>query len=125
MTKPYTPVSSLKDLGSVVFVIKMYREHPDFPGGGKFTQELEKVQVGDAILCEGPVGKLKYHGNGEFKYMAKTIPDKKWIGLIAGGTGITPCYSIAAASVLANDGMDVKLVFSNKTKGDILCENEL
>jgi len=51
MTKPYTPVSSLKDLGSVVFVIKMYREHPDFPGGGKFTQELEKVQVGDAILC--------------------------------------------------------------------------
>ena len=57
--------------------------------------------------------------------MAKTIPNKKWIGLIAGGTGITPCYSIAAASLLANDGIDIKLVFSNKTKEDILCDSQL
>ena len=66
ISKPYTPISSLQNLGSVIFVIKIYREHPDFPGGGAFTQSLERVQVGESILCEGPIGKLKYLGSGEF-----------------------------------------------------------
>jgi hypothetical protein len=31
-------------------------------------------------------------------------------------------FSIALASSLAKDGLDVKLIFSNKTKNDILIE---
>jgi hypothetical protein len=35
--KPYSPISPLTQKGSVVFCIKIYRENPDFPNGGKFT----------------------------------------------------------------------------------------
>ena len=39
--------------------------------------------------------------------------------LLAGGTGITPLFSIAQASILAKDGMTIMLLVSNKTKNDI------
>ena len=51
----------------MVFVIKIYRPCPEFPNGGKFTPALEdEVEVGDEILCEGPIGKIKYLGWGDF-----------------------------------------------------------
>ena len=34
-------------------------------------------------------------------------------------------YAIAQASVLARDGLDITLLYSNKTKGDILLRAEL
>ena len=46
ITHPYSPVSTLDKLGSQTYVIKIYRPHSDFPNGGKFTQALEKVNVG-------------------------------------------------------------------------------
>ena len=50
---------------------------------------------------------------------------KTKICLLAGGTGITPCFSIAQASLLAGEGYDIKLINCNKTKDDILCKKEL
>ena len=50
---------------------------------------------------------------------------KTKICLLAGGTGITPCLAIAQASLLAGEGYEVKLVYCNKTKEDILCQKEL
>ena len=50
---------------------------------------------------------------------------KTKICLLAGGTGITPCLSIAQASLLAEEGAQIKLVFCNKTQADILCSKEL
>jgi len=120
--KPYTPTSPLNQKGSVTFVIKIYREHPDFPGKGKFTQALDKLNVGDTANFEGPIGRLKYQGRGKFNYMKKpAFEGKTKICLIAGGTGITPCFSIAQASLLAGEGYDIKLINCNKTKADILC----
>ena len=43
MTKFYTPISACNRKGSVVFVIKTYKDHPDFPDGGKFTKILEQL----------------------------------------------------------------------------------
>ena len=34
-------------------------------------------------------------------------------------------YAIALASCLAQDGLEITFLFSNKTKEDILCKNEL
>jgi NAD(P)H-flavin reductase len=79
-----------------------------------------KVNVGDSIRCEGPTGKTKYEGNGKFISQKKELPKKQKLGLIAGGTGISPLYSIALASSLAKDGLDIQLLFSNKTKDDII-----
>jgi len=45
---------------------------------------------------------------------------KSRIGLIAGGTGMNPLYSIAQASILANDNTEFTFLYSNKTKDDIL-----
>ena len=124
--KPYTPISPLNQKGSVTFVIKIYREHPDFPGKGKFTQALEKISVGQTVNFEGPIGKLKYQGRGKFNFMKKEpFVGKTKICLLAGGTGITPCLSVAQASLLAGEGYEVKLINCNKTKEDILCQKEL
>jgi len=126
VSRKYTPISLVNQKGSATFIIKIYREHPDFPGGGAFTQHLENnVQVGDFIMCEGPIGKLKYFGHGKFAVLKKELKPKTKLGLLAGGTGITPLLAVALASNYAQDGLDVKLLFSNKTKDDVLCKTEI
>lgn len=111
----------------MVIVIKVYRECEEYPKGGKYGLHFEKsIQVGDSLMVEGPVGKTRYLGAGQFQYFRNLVKDKKTkICLIAGGSGIAPLYSIALASCLAKEGYEVRFLFSNKTKGDILCEKEL
>ena len=72
-------------------------------------------------MCEGPIGKCQYYGNGKFRNMKTILSNKNNLGLIAAGTGLTPLYSAALASSLAKDGVKIKFLFSNKTKDDILC----
>ena len=77
--------------------MKVYRECEQFPKGGAFGLNLEKnVNVGDSLLVAGPVGMIRYLGAGQFQYKKDLVADKKTkICLIAGGSGITPLYSIA------------------------------
>ena len=96
VTRSYTPISSDDDRGYVEFVIKVYFAgvHPKFPDGGKLSQHLEKLKIGDTIDVKGPTGRFDYKGRGVFKLKAgadkyKTQTVKK-MALIAGGTGITP-----------------------------------
>jgi ferredoxin-NADP reductase len=49
------------------------------------------MKVGDKVKMEGPKGLLFYKGNGNWELRKKPIRKTK-LGLIAGGTGITPCY---------------------------------
>ena len=65
MQKPYTPITPVNHKGVAQFIIKIYRESEDHPGGGKFSSNLEKnVNVGDNLMVKGPVGMLRYHGYG-------------------------------------------------------------
>jgi len=50
-SRPYTPVSSDDDHGYVDFVIKVYfaNTHPKFPEGGKMTQHMESLSIGDSL----------------------------------------------------------------------------
>jgi len=126
ISRKYTPISPINQKGKATLVIKIYRSNEEFPAGGKFTQHLENnVNVGDKILVEGPVGKVKYFGDGKFQFKKKELKKKSKVGLIAGGSGITPMYSIAQAASLAKEGLDVRMIFSNKTKDDILCKEQL
>jgi hypothetical protein len=61
--RSYTPVSSDDELGYVDFVIKVYFKnvHPKFPDGGKMSQHLDGLKVGDPLLMKGPKGSLEYH----------------------------------------------------------------
>ena len=108
-------------------VIKIYRKCEEFPNGGLFTQHLENnVNVGDQVLIGGPMSMSVYCGYGEFSHKGNALKNKKQrVGLIAGGSGITPLYSIAQASTLARDGLDITFLYSNKTKDDMLCLDKL
>ncbi|GFT52584.1 NADH-cytochrome b5 reductase 3 [Nephila pilipes] len=131
--RPYTPVSSDDDKGYFDLVIKVYFKgvHPKFPDGGKMSQYLNDMKIGDFIDVRGPSGKLTYLGRGKFsvKLDQKSPPQVfqvKEIGMIAGGTGITPMYQLIK-QVLKDpeDKMFMSLLFANQTEEDILLRNEL
>ncbi|XP_014884591.1 NADH-cytochrome b5 reductase 3-like [Poecilia latipinna] len=67
VVRPYTPVSSDDDKGFVDLVVKIYFKnvHPKFPEGGKMSQYLESLKLGDTIDFRGPSGLLTYEGKGE------------------------------------------------------------
>ena len=81
----------MNKLGRVDFVIKVYHPCDEFPNGGVMSVYLSKMNIGDKIKMEGPKGMLFYYGSGNFELRKKPITKKK-VGLIAGGSGITPCY---------------------------------
>ena len=45
----------------------MYKKnvHPRFPDGGKMSQYLDSLNVGDTIDIRGPEGKVAYIGRGK------------------------------------------------------------
>ena len=96
VSKKYTPISPVNEKGKATFAIKVYRKCDEFPNGadgGLWTQYFEQnIKVGDTIMCEGPIGKIKYFGHGKMHLMKKELKPKTKIGLIAGGSGITPMY---------------------------------
>jgi cytochrome-b5 reductase len=133
VVRPYTPVTSDDDLGKVEFVIKVYFKdtHPKFPEGGKMSQFLESLNVGDTVDFRGPQGLIVYRGNGYFdvKEDKKTPPVLRHfeeIGLVAGGTGITPQLQLIA-DILKNpeDPTKISLLFANQTEEDILLREHL
>lgn len=131
--RAYTPVSSDDDKGFVDLVVKVYFKnvHPKFPDGGKLSQHLESLQIGDTIDFRGPNGLLIYKGRGVFNIR----PDKKSspetrkvnrVGMIAGGTGITPMLQIVRHIFKdPEDQTNVWLIFANQTEEDILLRKEL
>lgn len=50
--------------------------HPKFPEGGKMSQYLENMKLGDTIDVRGPSGRLVYLGMGRFaiKVLRKDPP---------------------------------------------------
>eukprot|EP00347_Sterkiella_histriomuscorum_P009954 403339240 len=123
-TRKYTPVSQVNERGTVSFVIKIYRKCDEFINGGKMSQSLESYSIGDKVKMEGPFGQLSYLGHSNFLIRKKPVK-KTRLGLIAAGTGITPIYSIVQASTLAQDGLEMSMIYSNKTLDDILLKEDL
>lgn len=131
--RPYTPVSSDDDKGYMDLVIKVYFKdvNPKFPAGGKMSQYLNNMEIGDYIDVRGPSGLLVYDGCGQFKIRAdkksepKTVTAKR-VGMIAGGTGITPMLQLARHVLKdENDKTELALLFANQTEDDILLRPEL
>eukprot|EP01088_Endostelium_zonatum_P001536 TRINITY_DN1183_c0_g6_i1.p1 TRINITY_DN1183_c0_g6~~TRINITY_DN1183_c0_g6_i1.p1 ORF type:complete len:375 (-),score=125.16 TRINITY_DN1183_c0_g6_i1:1115-2191(-) len=128
--RSYTPVSSDDDVGHFDLIIKVYKAgvKPQFPDGGKMSQYLDKLNVGDNITIQGPFGLIEYKGEGDFEYARKKLPAKKTnIGMIAGGTGITPMLQLVRAILEkeSNPQTKLSLVFANQTESDILVRDRL
>ncbi|CDW86183.1 nadh-cytochrome b5 reductase [Stylonychia lemnae] len=124
--RKYTPVSAINQKGYVDFVIKIYRRdsHPSFPEGGVMSQYLENMQVGQSLLMSGPFGRILYQGYGKF-LISKQVTMRNKIGLVASGTGITPCYQIIQAALAEKDDTELTLIYGSRTIGDILLKEQL
>ena len=102
MTRKYTPISTIYQNGTFDLLIKVYFKnvHPKFPLGGMMSQNLNDLKLNESIKVRGPFGKLTYLGDGNFKILTKykplTYKEKKYkkVGMLAGGTGITPFYQV-------------------------------
>lgn len=130
--RSYTPTSSDLDLGYVEFVIKVYFKniHPKFPAGGKMSQYLHGLKIGDAALLKGPKGNITYKGNGIFQIRKSgeyfTPGPVKKLGFVAGGTGITPVLQVIRAIMReSNESIEMYLIYANQTEEDILLRDEL
>ncbi|XP_067161808.1 NADH-cytochrome b5 reductase 3 [Apteryx mantelli] len=131
--RPYTPVSSDDDKGFVDLVVKIYFKgvNPKFPEGGKMSQYLDSLKIGDTIDFRGPSGLLVYKGKGQFairpeKKAEPVLKNVKYVGMIAGGTGITPMLQIIRAVMKNKDDHTIcQLLFANQTEKDILLRSEL
>ncbi|KAI0728438.1 cytochrome-b5 reductase [Fomitopsis betulina] len=105
--RPYTPISPNDLPGEVKFLIKRYE-------GGKMSQYIHSLKPGEPIAIKGPLPKIKYEIN-------------KWdeVGMIAGGSGITPMYQILNYA-LSDPSNKTKftLIFANVEERDILLKEE-
>jgi len=125
--RKYTPVSSNLMLGKFELVIKVYRRgQPEaFPDGGKMSQYFESLKGGDTIDIQGPFGLYEYKGAGVFN-MRRQDRKFKNVGILAGGTGITPMLQVVMEIMRKfEDSTKVWMIFANKTEDDILVREVL
>ena len=113
VVRSYTPISSDEDHGFFDLLIKSYPQ-------GNISAHMNKLEVGGTMRVKGPKGAMQYRAN-----MCQRL------GMIAGGTGITPMLQIIRAIVRGrprnggNDTTQVDLIFANVDPEDILMKSHL
>ncbi|OGM30429.1 hypothetical protein A2630_01755 [Candidatus Woesebacteria bacterium RIFCSPHIGHO2_01_FULL_44_10] len=105
---PFT-FTSLNDWPDLQFTIKIYpvAQNPTHTG---ITEKLGTLTAGDELLIGDPWGTIEYKGPGVF---------------IAGGAGITPFIAIIRQLAKDEKLEGNMFIFSNKTKKDVIYEEEL
>lgn len=139
VVRAYTPLGH--GPGYVDFVIKVYFPLlPRFPEGGKLTQFMDGMSLGDTLKFKGPLG--EYIFNTDVLHPRTGLPKPKdalltftknsdskstfnKLGLIAGGSGITPCLQVAHKLLKLPQDIEIWLLYANQTPADILCQPEL
>jgi len=129
----YTPTPR-DEKGFVEIVFKVYSpakiKMPDgreitWEDGGKMSLHLNSLKVGQWIDINGPTGHIEYLGKGTFKLPGQSRTAKH-VGMMAGGTGITPMLQVAAAALEnPEDKTRFSLIYANKTEDDILVKDLL
>jgi hypothetical protein len=100
--RPFT-FTGLNNDPYLEFIIKIYPSHKGV------TSAMDKLNPGDEIIIRDVWGAITYKGEGVF---------------IAGGAGITPFISIFRDLRVKNEIAGNTLIFANKTKADIILDNE-
>jgi predicted ferric reductase len=100
--KPFT-FTCLPEDNYLEFTIKTYPSH------NGVTNELLDLKINDDLILHEVFGAIKYKGEGTF---------------IAGGAGVTPFISIFRHLESENKIGNNKLIFANKTRDDIILEDE-
>ena len=123
--RTYTPTSPYNEKGKIELPIKIYAKTQQFPEGGLMTQHLDSLKIGDKLEVSGPKGRLEYLGKGTFMLDKEEFKVNK-LGLVAGGTGITPCFQLIQYIIDQENGaVGLSLIYANKTEEDILLLDKL
>jgi len=106
--RSYTPTSSDDEKGYFDLMVKSYEK-------GNISRFLSLLKIGQTVRIKGP--------KGQFTYRPALC---KELGMIAGGTGITPMLQIIRA-VMKNpsDATKISLIYANVNTEDILLKKEL
>ena len=108
VTRPYTPTSMNEEKGVMELIVKGYPT-------GQLSKFISQLQVDDTLEMKGPFQKFEYTSNM-----------KKSIGMIAGGSGITPCLQVMKAILNnENDQTKIHLLFANSLEKDIILKDEI
>ncbi|KAI0274690.1 ferredoxin reductase-like C-terminal NADP-linked domain-containing protein [Gloeopeniophorella convolvens] len=106
--RSYTPTSSDDNLGHFDLLIKSYEK-------GNISRYISLLKIGDKVRVKGPKGQFNY---------APAL--SREIGMIAGGTGITPMLQIIRAALKSPaDRTKLSLIYANVNYEDILLKKEL
>ncbi|KAJ2156648.1 hypothetical protein GGF46_005048 [Coemansia sp. RSA 552] len=106
--RPYTPVSPQHARGYFDLMVKRYPT-------GNMSKHIHDMAPGDTLDIKGPIPKHPYKA-GEFKE----------IGMVAGGSGITPMVQLIQHVLNdPNDSTKLTLVFANKSEDDIIMRSTL
>jgi len=106
--RPYTPVSDPNDRGYFDLVIKTYPQ-------GVMSKHVATLSPGDTLEFKGPFSKIPV-----------TLNMKKKIGMVAGGTGVTPMFQVINEILKnPNDKTEISFVYANLSEKDILLKDQL
>ncbi|EFX05736.1 cytochrome b5 [Grosmannia clavigera kw1407] len=112
VARSYTPTSNNADRGRLELLVRCY------PDGLLTGRYLALLQVGDTVRFRGPKGAMRYNNPGGRLC--------RRIGMIAGGTGITPMFQlIRAICDDSHDQTEVSLIYANRSEPDMLLRREL
>ncbi|KAK9428547.1 hypothetical protein V1505DRAFT_357712 [Lipomyces doorenjongii] len=108
VVRSYTPVSNNRDLGRLELLIRVYPK-------GLMGNYLKNLKIGETADIRGPKGAMKYR-----RSMCKEI------GMIGGGTGITPLYQlIRAICEDPKDNTKISVIYGNRSESDIMLRGKL
>lgn len=111
VSRPYTIRSCPKDALCGSYTVTVRR------GANGFASDaiLDGWCVGTKVALSGPLGEF-YH---------QELRDAKHVVALAGGSGITPFYSMAAAIADGTEDFDLTILYGNRTKDSTLLGSEL
>jgi len=108
VVRPYTPISTNNLIGEMELMIKIYP-------GGKLGEHIASLPVGSTM---------------DFKHIPFNVkiqhPFRKKVGMICGGTGVTPMIQ-ALHAVLGDphNETEVRMLYGSRNAGDILAGGTL
>ena len=106
--RSYTPITDDTTPGAFELMVKTYPN-------GRISRRFAELKEGNSLEMKGPRGKYEYVPNGY-----------KRIGMIAGGTGLTPCLQVISAALRdPNDKTSFDLIYANVTADEILLMEQL
>ena len=111
LNKPYTIRSCPKDALKGSYTLTVKRTANGFAS----DYILDNWQVGTKVKLSGPLGEF-YH---------QELRDAKQVVALAGGSGITPFYSMAEAIADGTEDFSLTIIYGSRTRDAILLGQEL